>query len=1719
MSVFNRIEIVNFLNIDGVSPSSRDWRPHWQGVPVSFGGVSTAIKLTNGGGKTSLCDAIYALLTRKSDVVQSTRERCAGNSWGYYTHIRLEVTFETRISGQPRLIGHEVEGERYVFGLYGSFKELQFYHYKGTLEDLPVMTQDGAKQIVVTNSEFDRRRKAIKMICDPGTRIDDWRKHVHDHIDAHTLSKAVEYHVKGGGDGAKALFQVTRTPGGRYDTDFFYEHIAPEVLVGCMQDDGEPDEYHFEDTLVNSSLPLVAAEQKLRRKKRELEDWELLAERLSTANSAVDRFWTARRERQEIAGRYLTEARWIQDAVIVDPLPGIPRPLSPGAGSEQVRFIAGRMVVSDGHWLVPDGLLAELTDESPSAVNQRADRQGVARERLSSQGIENPCDLKISPARKGHPSSGYDRSGATRLVKEAGKFVDGWNRDALLRAINGAFERLEGDAECNPFRRLAREADRELRAAQDHLARAEADKSTAEAELLSLSSRLEQLEIAEAELRRMEELGLFTGDELASPVKAGETVRKMAEDIQQRLEKVGGRRLELAPGRAAYGRVKDGLGDCDPATMLASLRLHNGNADKAATAAGQSVRDAAATLDATRRSLDARNRAVTELERLHADLARLGPIVERFAEVFGDTDWHGLRERIQNEHRQLVDKRAQCNADLPRLAKSAEELTSLKRAAHGYAALFGDESPHGLAASTARALADAESREERLTEDLSRLEEFSASLRGGAAAHAQVLARFAMDDVLVIEQTLRAKERAALAAAGEIDGRVRSLTSQVEALDRFAVEYGQTASPRQVRHDRAALANEVSGEIATLGHRLRERERDIEELRAGGTAAGTMARQAAQVTAAKDRVHDVVMGLGLSDARKRAMLEQFSQVLHAPVYADEDEAGAALRALEDARIDFPVFNRRELEGFCRAEAPQAALLWGRATAAVDALVNPGMVPEWIARAEGECEELGRLQSERRAFLESLAPTASVGRMIEDACRAEEADARRGHELVLDEQAEALRLLAEIESALQEEVVELIHEACRFQRAGGAAALAQADADTRKASGDLAALTAALPGLRRRASTEAAGLIASQLAFISRGGDEAIGEVRERIEGVTQAKLEADERFVTVDGWNRHLDLVDAKTHYEEQGGHARFAQAHEEIAAAKRVAADTAASSAAAGAAHEQALANHETATREAHAAALRLSQWETPLEDAGAYVDAGGVDFDATCEQIFAQLQKDKAENARRMDIRFELAERGAQARRDANMHSQDALRSAELKSMIARLSSEVTAYRNKIDDARTRAADNDKEGRKLDSAAAALLAAWRDADAVLDQLRGEVAPPPGAGLSVHVRTSTMLRDEIRSGAPGLEGLNERLDAIAGNLAQFGLRRGLDEFNTYRKGELAAIRDARREAARIAKDESQLGAHERLRIDPETNVQDEPLLFNIAQLYGIAIEHVQKLQAINRAVSEDVLNCRERLHLSMSGFTRQIRENFRILTKTLKPADAADAAGFVVEARIVDDDQVDAAAHKVVELVREGLEQREMRGKYIGEQTAAEERRYQEGLRARIGREFYRSIFVGPGPNETGPIVKVKHPAISSGGATPLREKFSVGQKNAVFLMAIAKLADFAQERDAMRESGGRRKVRPSRVLLIDGLFSNLSDPKLIKPALEVLKQLRGQFQLIGLIHDPKYENDPTLFPTFVQLRQVGRSRGFILKDREIVDGVMVPLTLRVKEVSEQLQ
>ncbi|KRD79725.1 hypothetical protein [Lysobacter sp. Root983] len=1722
MSVFNRLEIINFLNLDNESPGSRDWEPHWRCVPIEFGGVSTAIKIGNGEGKTSLCDAIYAILTRKPDLVGKTREKSAGRAWGHYTHVRLEVTYEARSANQPKLIGHEVKGENYVFGFFGNADDgLNFYHYKGCLEDLPVVHHDGTKQIIVPNKEFDRQRKAKPMLCDPGTRREVWQEHVHDHIDAHTLNKAAEYHAKGGGDGAEALFRVSRTPGGRYDSDFFYEHIAPEVLVGCMQEDGEPDEYRFEDTLVNSALPLVEAEQKLQKTRRDLAEWEDLYERLAHANSAVEIYRRTRSERQQVAATHLAEARWLEEAVLTRPLPGIPTPWE--HGGDQTRFLANRLVVEDGQWLVPDAVLAGLLLESPGALNQRADRDRVERIRLGSQVIENPCDLTFSARDRGHPNSGYTLNGARQLVVKATKFAEGWDRDATLRALTYAYEARHGAGECNPFRARARGVRGELEAVTKRLSAAAGEKGEAEAEQMQIATALEQLEAAEAVLLEMESSGLFTADELDRPQMTETAVLEERETVQTQEQALQQRRLELQAGRVAYGEVVTAFPGEAPnavSTRLVASEAESTARHEAATAA---VSDATITLEAAAKVATARETALRALSEVQSDLQRLQPQVDLFAEHFTQEDWRGLRERIQVRYRDLMQQISKLPVEIAQQKNQLNVLTKLQDDARGYAEVFGNEVPDGLVARVSKALSEAEKQRERLIDEAARDAIERARLEAGRVALGAVTSRFGACDVLALEGSLRGTQTKLRVELAETQTVIDGLTPQVASLDWFAETFGLTRSAVDVRAERAQQLAAHQGELPVWISQQEEGQREIEELDSAGTAAGRMARKALHITGATDRVHEVVSSLDLSAPRRRMVLAQFSQVLHAPVLDEADNAEAVLRRLEAEGVDFPVFHRGALQAYCRdgaIEADTAAvvrgLLWGRESAAVEVLVDPGKVAERITLAKIALADTERTIEQLKTAMLELEPSSTLGLRIEDACRAEGAKSRLAEsERKRDELTAAL---AAVDADLVPAVVVGIREACSFHNAGGAERLLAVVVAMEARADTLSAIEAMLPDLERRASAASIVLIERQQAFVSRGGPPAVIAAADALEALCAQLDEAEQEWPTAEARYGRLDLVDAKSRYEDLGGAARFAGALAELGEAKTAAEAAITGRENANSALQEATRSEQRAAKALLVASRELALWQSRLAEATGYVDADGPAFDGTFDGQHSALMTRAALCEQKLRFNFANAERGAQARRNADYRSEKLARRTMLAGNIGRLAVELCELDKRCNTIKDAIYADERFGRKLDAHVSNLLSHWREAAQVIDALRGEiVAPAQDDGPNVHARAAAQLAAEIRASGDDLDKLIDTMDDVVANVACFKLGEGLRRFRQLRKDETRHIDGACAEARKIAADtSSKLTAHERDNINPDLFTDRMAVLDGIDQLHGLAYEQVNKLSELTRNVSIDVERHRERMHVSMSGFTGQIRENFRLLKRMLKPTSDMGAAGLHIEADVVDSEQIDAAARQVVEVIREDLELRESRFNRGASTSVTEEKKRKQALRERIGKEFYRAVFVGAAKSESGPAVKLEHPSIAGGRPERLTDKLSTGQKNAVFLMVLIKLADFAQARDEQRDGGGvRRRVRPSRVLMVDGLFSNLSKPGLIQPSLEAIKQLRGQFQLIGWIHIPQYENDPTLFPSFVTLRRFGRKNGFVGKDVEFVDGEMVPMRLHVRQLS----
>lgn len=97
--------------------------------------------------------------------------------------------------------------------------------------------------------------------------------------------------------------------------------------------------------------------------------------------------------------------------------------------------------------------------------------------------------------------------------------------------------------------------------------------------------------------------------------------------------------------------------------------------------------------------------------------------------------------------------------------------------------------------------------------------------------------------------------------------------------------------------------------------------------------------------------------------------------------------------------------------------------------------------------------------------------------------------------------------------------------------------------------------------------------------------------------------------------------------------------------------------------------------------------------------------------------------------------------------------------------------------------------------------------------------------------------------------------------------------------------------------------------------------------------------------------------------------------------------------------------------------------------------------------------------------------------------EKLSTGQKVALEFMWIVRQAEYEIERGMRKLSSkqaARKRQETNRVIFVDGIFSTLSDRRIIREAFNGLGNLGGNFQIIGFLHSPTWTNDSSVFPVY---------------------------------------
>lgn len=525
MSVINRIEVTNFLNANGESDSA-PWMPKYRGVVFALRGQSSAINMSNGTGKTSIADAMLGILTRDQALVAKSRSKMAPMNFGIYSHVRIEFLVTPHASAQRNLDMENstpIVDETWVFGMCGyrgTGHQAMFYYYPGTFEDLPLARRHSNKTDLFTNTNFNEKRKTIGFNWNVDRH--EWRIAVGEHISLPSMLRNVEYQKKGGGDKSAELFKVKLRTGESFAEGFFYEVLAPELMTGLMDEEGDEGEHDFEDTVINTVVRVIKAKHNTEQKANELTRAKHAVDALVEAAAKAKECRRANTAYREKLATVVNDMRILQDFVVDRPLPGIPKAETP---SGRVGEIAMHLIVEPGKSLrVLDRGLAGLLGREPKEVNRLAERNHISGRKLM-QPIEIPCHLEAeSLPRGGHGSSSYTLAQAREMVAVANTFGSGVTQALALEALSSAESWFECSGDTHPLRPRLRQTEFDLETVQKEKATLEQTIREATDQQNALIGQKQQMHANETLYLDLVQSGVFTEAELAEPLRTGEKV-------------------------------------------------------------------------------------------------------------------------------------------------------------------------------------------------------------------------------------------------------------------------------------------------------------------------------------------------------------------------------------------------------------------------------------------------------------------------------------------------------------------------------------------------------------------------------------------------------------------------------------------------------------------------------------------------------------------------------------------------------------------------------------------------------------------------------------------------------------------------------------------------------------------------------------------------------------------------------------------------------------------------------------------------------------------------------------------------------------------------------------------------------------------------------------------------------------------------------------------
>ncbi|GAB2784207.1 hypothetical protein GCM10027040_07850 [Halomonas shantousis] len=877
------------------------------------------------------------------------------------------------------------------------------------------------------------------------------------------------------------------------------------------------------------------------------------------------------------------------------------------------------------------------------------------------------------------------------------------------------------------------------------------------------------------------------------------------------------------------------------------------------------------------------------------------------------------------------------------------------------------------------------------------------------------------------------------------------------------------STPAQWLKDAKGRYPRLLREAEGLDAHIVSRERYLESL-----AGDPLARQVAESEAhrilddagiAFVALHEALTASGADETQQRGWLSQAAGQLFAPVVAGEAAASEAAALMIEHGLGVPVFETGRLADCLAQGWPPLGAVQGTETLAVKAALDPqhltALRDEIQSRLSIDRErrialgdEIGRLDPHGERFALALQAQAADGENVEAALEA-----------ITAEQAALSMHREQLAPRLSDAALAVIDDYQRYLLEGGDRTLEAAAEDLLDTETRLAELTSKIREAESALETHGATWLAAE-KFADAGGVERLAGIESRLEEIREQGEIVGER---------ENDAAERVASLHQRG---------DDLAARLRN---------------------------------LFTDGERDRLRALAAFEDAGGEAFMAAAETVKVELEQAATTAGRRADFDF------ARIRSYLDMRDERG-GSQKLEREVARLKRELGMAR---ESRKAKAGELQAVERRLDANQQAMTlsdqlgiawlavvrelpADWARRLATLDNL-----PQASRWPFDHPQAEALdraLADWCHL-AGSDAGDDERIDLAALEVCQQTLIDALDGLNL---GERSRNRErlardvelraqALDESLRDVRDSRLFNDTERARLTTLGGVSPAALLELQAlytQLEGQLAEHhdrVAKLHASREHIEGTLVERLGSIIVDAAG-------NLDILKRVARRS-GDGGAYFEVKASLIEDEAVRELIQQLLADIDEHQVAMRRRQQQESGEAGTDRRRLpydkqQEELGRQIRRRIYRGLFRDVS-------IRIKHEAIRPHGRLfSLNEDMSEGQREAVSLMWLVKLSEFAIERE-LRDLPGhhKRRARAGResVILLDGLFSKLSHRRLIQDSLESLRNTRGRFQMIGLIHNPNYENDATIFPTYLIGSVIGGTQGqgghVIVRDGRIVD------------------